>query len=221
MPRAEAAGARAGRRPPAHRCACGSPAARPRSSASARGPHHLRRPAQRGLRRPARAAAVAPEAPLRHAGLRPAHRHGADAACPPQSHRRPQPRSPAPPGRRACAAPTPRRRHRGPSRHTGCAELQRPRGSGHVRLRDRRRRLGRLRARRPADRGPGRVSVLLLEAGRPDTERASTSRLAFSQLYKTAVRLGLRDRARAARSTTAASTCRAARCSAARRRSTG
>ena len=61
----------------------------------------------------------------------------------------------------------------------------RPRGSGHVRLRDRRRRLGRLRPRQPPVRGPGRRRVCLVEAGPPDTEEGLHIPVAFSQLYKT------------------------------------
>ena len=47
-------------------------------------------------------------------------------------------------------------------------------------------------------RGPGRVACCLVEAGPPDTEQALHIPVAFSQLYQDAVRLGLRDRARAA-----------------------
>jgi choline dehydrogenase len=57
--------------------------------------------------------------------------------------------------------------------------------SAHVRLRDRRGRLGRLRACEPAHEDPD-VSVLLIEAGGPDTNELVHLPAAFSALYRSA-----------------------------------
>ena len=67
-----------------------------------------------------------------------------------------------------------------------CRGAARGLASAHVRLRDRRGRLGRLRAGQPPDRGPGRLACSCSRpAGRTRTS-SSTSRAAFSALYRTA-----------------------------------
>jgi hypothetical protein len=76
-----------------------------------------------------------------------------------------------------------RRRHRGPP-----ARLTARRGRGHarphvLRLRDRRGRQRRLRPGQPPDGGPG-TTVLLIEAGPPDTDDFIHIPAAFSALYR-------------------------------------
>ena len=86
----------------------------------------------------------------------------------------------------------------------------------HVRLRDRRRGLGGLRARQRLSEDPD-VQVLLLEAGPPDTADFIHIPAAFSALFRSQNDWDLGTGYEPG-STIAASTCRAARRSAARRR---
>ena len=132
----------------------------------------------------------------------------AAATAPPASASAPAPRAPcgsasaapAPAASRAAAASrcAPARCSRGPAAAspspraaTGCAEPPRPRGSGHVRLRDRRRRLSRLRPRQPPVRGPGRLR--LPRRGRPSGHRGGPPHPGgVLPALQDALRLGLR-----------------------------
>ena len=94
-----------------------------------------------------------------------------------------------------------------------------PASVGHVRLRDRRRRLGRLRAGQPPHRGPGRLASC---CSRPAVRTRTTSSTCRPRSPRSTAprRTGTTRRSTSRSRTTAASTSRAGRCWAAPPRST-